>query len=115
MFKCISYTIHASLRLLIPSVCDSQELIREAGAEGKITYSIVQPTAFFKSLAGQVESVVKDGPYVMFGDGELTACKPIGEVDLANFIIECLNDPAKENQTLPIGKYPYDLLHLLRI
>lgn len=52
---------------------------------------------------------MKDGPYVMFGDGELTACKPIGEVDLANFIIECLNDPAKENQTLPIGKSPWDL------
>mmetsp|Transcript_5361 Transcript_5361/g.19601 ORF Transcript_5361/g.19601 Transcript_5361/m.19601 type:complete len:446 (+) Transcript_5361:53-1390(+) len=81
----------------------SEDLIRKAGAEGKITYSIVQPTAFFKSLAGQVESVMGGGPYVMFGNGELTACKPIGEIDLANYCIECLNDPTKNNQTLPIG------------
>ncbi|CAA0807129.1 Divinyl chlorophyllide a 8-vinyl-reductase-chloroplastic [Striga hermonthica] len=48
------------------------ELIREAEkSKGLFSYSIVRPTAFFKSLAGQVE-LVKDGkPYVMFGDGRL--------------------------------------------
>jgi len=58
---------------------------------GDITYSIVRPTAFFKSLAGQVE-LVKDGkPYVMFGDGTLAACKPISEADLARFIADCVS------------------------
>ena len=59
-------------------------------SDGNLTYSIVRPTAFFKSLAGQVE-IVKDGkPYVMFGDGNLCSCKPISEEDLASFIVTCI-------------------------
>ena len=42
---------------------------------GDLTYSIVRPTAFMKSLAGQVESCKGGGPYVMFGDGQLASCK----------------------------------------
>jgi divinyl chlorophyllide a 8-vinyl-reductase len=38
-----------------------------------VSYSIVRPTAFFKSVSGQLE-VVKGGfPFVVFGDG--TMCK----------------------------------------
>ncbi len=44
-------------------------------ASGDITFSIVRPTAFMKSLAGQVESCKGGGPYVMFGDGQLASCK----------------------------------------
>ena len=73
--------------------------LRESG----ITYSIVRPTAFFKSIAGQIEKVKNGKPYVMFGDGKLTACKPISEGDLARFIADCLEDPAKKNKILPIG------------
>lgn len=70
---------------------------------GDITYSIVRPTAFFKSLAGQIQ-LVKDGkPYVFFGDGTLAACKPISESDLASFIADCVSNPDKINQVLPIG------------
>ncbi|KAJ6818021.1 putative divinyl chlorophyllide a 8-vinyl-reductase, chloroplastic [Iris pallida] len=68
-----------------------------------LTYSIVRPTAFFKSLAGQVD-LVKDGkPYVMFGDGKLCACKPISEEDLAKFIADCVLDEDKMNKILPVG------------
>jgi len=68
-----------------------------------LTWSIVRPTAFFKSLAGQVERVKAGKSFLLFGDGELTACKPIGEGDLARFLAECLEDPAKENVILPVG------------
>tara|TARA_A100001037_G_scaffold284478_1_gene290912 strand:+ start:1464 stop:2789 length:1326 start_codon:yes stop_codon:yes gene_type:complete len=68
-----------------------------------ISYSIVRPTAFFKSLAGQVESVQKGGPYVMFGDGQLASCKPISERDLAKYMAECIRDVNLENKVLPIG------------
>ncbi|KAK8332070.1 hypothetical protein V6Z12_A10G116200 [Gossypium hirsutum] len=52
------------------------ELMKEAEGDDGFTYSIVRPTAFFKSLGGQVD-LVKDGkPYVMFGDGKLCACGP---------------------------------------
>ncbi|UWX58520.1 NAD(P)-dependent oxidoreductase [Chlorobaculum sp. MV4-Y] len=73
--------------------------LRESG----VTYSIVRPTAFFKSIAGQIEKVKNGKPYVMFGDGKLTACKPISEGDLARFIADCLEDPEKQNKILPIG------------
>lgn len=79
------------------------ELIKEAEKDESFSYSIVRPTAFFKSLGGQVE-LVKDGkPYVMFGDGKLCACKPISEPDLASFIADCVLNTDKINQILPIG------------
>lgn len=79
------------------------ELMKLAEEGDGFTYSIVRPTAFFKSLGGQVE-LVKDGkPYVMFGDGKLCACKPISESDLASFIVDCVLSEDKINQVLPIG------------
>ncbi|GMP76756.1 hypothetical protein CsSME_00033300 [Camellia sinensis var. sinensis] len=79
------------------------ELIKQAEEDDGFTYSIVRPTAFFKSLGGQVE-LVKDGkPYVMFGDGKLCACKPISESDLASFIADCVLSQDKFNRVLPIG------------
>ena len=68
-----------------------------------LTYSIVRPTAFFKSLAGQVEKVKAGKAFVMFDDGLQTACKPISEADLAAYICGCLNDIKRHNAILPIG------------
>lgn len=79
------------------------ELVKEAEKDDRFSYSIVRPTAFFKSLGGQVD-LVKDGkPYVMFGDGKLCACKPISEQDLASFIVDCVMSEDKVNKILPIG------------
>lgn len=71
--------------------------------ESGLTYSIVRPTAFFKSLSGQVERVRRGKPFLVFGDGTLTACKPISDNDLADYIAGCLDDPARHNRILPIG------------
>ncbi|KQP35893.1 epimerase [Pseudorhodoferax sp. Leaf274] len=68
-----------------------------------LRYAIVRPTAFFKSLSGQVERVRRGKPYLLFGDGQLTACKPIGDADLADYLAGCLHDPARWNRVLPIG------------
>lgn len=68
-----------------------------------IHYSIVRPTAFFKSLSGQFERVRAGKPFLIFGDGTLTACKPISDADLAAFLADCVDDRAKHNQVLPIG------------
>jgi divinyl chlorophyllide a 8-vinyl-reductase len=75
----------------------------ESLAASGLAYSIVRPTAFFKSLAGQVPRVLAGKPYLLFGNGELTACKPISERDLARYLADCLDDPARENAVLPIG------------
>lgn len=94
--------------ILLSAICVQKPLLEfqraklkfesDLAANDGITHSIVRPTAFFKSLAGQVESVKKGGPYVMFGDGHLAACKPISEEDLAAFMAECVTDPAKQNK-----------------
>jgi divinyl chlorophyllide a 8-vinyl-reductase len=71
--------------------------------ESGLTYSIVRPTAFFKSLSGQVERVKRGSPFLVFGDGTLTACKPISDDDLADYLAGCLDDPSRWNRVLPIG------------
>jgi len=68
-----------------------------------LRYSIVRPTAFFKSLSGQLQRVRDGKPFMLFGDGQLTACKPISDDDLAQFIALCLTDHQKFNRILPIG------------
>ncbi|MFN4039685.1 MAG: NAD(P)H-binding protein [Erythrobacter sp.] len=68
-----------------------------------VDYSIVRPTAFFKSLSGQLKRVKQGKPFLIFGDGELTRCKPISDADLASFIADCAADPARRNTILPIG------------
>lgn len=80
-----------------------EELAAEAARDPSFTYSIVRPTAFFKSLGGQVDIVKNGQPYVMFGDGKLCACKPISEEDLAAFIADCIYDEDNINKVLPIG------------
>jgi divinyl chlorophyllide a 8-vinyl-reductase len=68
-----------------------------------LRYSIVRPTAFFKSLSGQIERVRKGKPFLIFGDGRLTACKPISDADLGNYLAACLDEPACHDRILPIG------------
>jgi divinyl chlorophyllide a 8-vinyl-reductase len=68
-----------------------------------LSWSIIRPTAFFKSLAGQVEKVRRGKPFLLFGDGRLTACKPISEADLARFMADVLVDPSRHGQVLAIG------------
>jgi divinyl chlorophyllide a 8-vinyl-reductase len=71
--------------------------------ESGLRYSIVRPTAFFKSLSGQVERVRRGKPFLVFGDGTLTACKPISDADLASYLADCLDDARLHNRVLPIG------------
>lgn len=73
--------------------------LRNAGVD----YAIVRPTAYFKSLAGQIPRLRQGRPYVMFGNGDGAACKPIGEADLAAFMADCLTDAGARNRILPVG------------
>lgn len=98
--------------VLLSAICVQKPLLafqqaklafEAALVESGLTYSIVRATAFFKSLAGQIERVKSGKPYLMFGDGTLTACKPISDDDLGAFLAVCLDDPARQNRILPIG------------
>ena len=98
--------------VLLSAICVQKPLLAfqhaklafEAALVGSgLRYSIVRPTAFFKSLSGQIERVRKGRPFLIFGDGTLTACKPISDRDLADYIADCLTDEARWNAVLPIG------------
>ena len=75
---------------------------RELAGSG-LAWSIVRPTAFFKSLSGQVERVRRGKPFMVFGDGTLTACKPIDDDDLADYLAGCIDDANRRDRVLPIG------------
>ncbi len=75
----------------------------KALVDSGLIYSIVRPTAYFKSLAGQVDRVRQGKPFLVFGDGRLTACKPIGETDLAAYLADCLEQASLKDKVLPIG------------
>lgn len=68
-----------------------------------LTWTIVRPTAFFKSLSGQIARVRRGKPYLLFDDGALTACKPISDDDLAGYLADCLAEETRWNRILPIG------------
>src|SRR3712207_3690138 len=87
--------------VLLSAICVQKPLLAfqraklafEAELAGSgLTYSIVRPTAFFKSLSGQVERVKRGRPFLVFGDGTLTACKLIGDGDLADYLADRLED-----------------------
>jgi divinyl chlorophyllide a 8-vinyl-reductase len=75
----------------------------EALIASGLRYCIVRPTAFFKSLSGQIERVRSGRPFLIFGDGRLTACKPISDDDLADYLVGCLEAEDRWDCVLPIG------------
>jgi len=119
----IDYTAHSQLLkatqqagiaqfVLLSAICVQKPLLAFQQAklafekeliESGLIYSIVRPTAFFKSLSGQIKRLKQNKPFLLFADGQMTACKPISDHDLGLFIAECLSDPSKHNKILPIG------------
>jgi divinyl chlorophyllide a 8-vinyl-reductase len=98
--------------ILLSAICVQKPLLAfqhaklrfeaELQASG-IGYTIIRPTAFFKSLSGQVKRVKAGKPFLIFGDGNLTRCKPISDDDLARFIASAIDNPAMLGKVLPIG------------
>jgi divinyl chlorophyllide a 8-vinyl-reductase len=98
--------------VLLSAICVQKPLLAfqhaklafEAALAGSgLRYSIVRPTAFFKSLSGQIARVKAGRPFLIFGDGALTACKPISDDDLAEYIAGCLDHEDRWDRILPIG------------
>jgi divinyl chlorophyllide a 8-vinyl-reductase len=75
---------------------------RELIASG-LVYSIVRPTAYFKSLSGQIGRLRQGKPFLVFGDGQLTATKPISDQDVGRFLALCITDGQFHNKVLPVG------------
>lgn len=75
----------------------------ELEAQTDMTYTIVRPTAFFKSVSGQLEVVQSGAPFVMFGDGEVTRCNPISEANLATYLLDSISDKSRQNKNIDLG------------
>ena len=84
-----------------------EEELKKSG----LNFSIVRPTAYFKSLTGQIENIKKGKPYVYFGDGQITQCNPISEKDLSLYILSCIKDKTKWRKILPIGGPKQSITH----
>ncbi len=102
----------ASHFVLLSAICVQKPLLAFQHAklafekelqESGLAYSIVRPTAFFKSLSGQVDRVRAGKPFIVFGRGTETACKPLSERDIAHFLADCLDEPDCRDRVLPIG------------
>jgi len=98
--------------VLLSAICVQKPLLtfqkaklafEETLMQSGLVYSIVRPTAFFKSLSGQLERVKSGKPFLLFGDGTLTACKPISDDDLADYLVGCLTEASRHHRILPIG------------
>ena len=68
-----------------------------------LRYSIVLPTAFFKSLSGQINRIKQGKSFLVFGSGRETSSLPISETDLANYIGNCIVQKEFWNKLLPVG------------
>jgi len=81
---------------------DMEEALRN---EAELTHTIVRPTAFFKSVSGQVEIVDKGAPFVYFdlGNGKSATCNPISEPDLAAALVDTIADDSKKNVVWNLG------------
>ncbi|KAL7432170.1 hypothetical protein ACHAXH_002576 [Discostella pseudostelligera] len=74
------------------------EFEKRLSEQNEMTYSIVRPTAFFKSVSGQYESILQGNSYVLFGDGAATQCNPIAEEDLAKFMCDSALEEYKDQR-----------------
>lgn len=71
--------------------------------QSEINHTIIRPTAFYKSLSGQINKVKAGKKFIYFDNGKLTSCKPISEKNLAEYICECIDYKTRYNKILPIG------------
>jgi len=102
----------ASIFLMLSAICvqkpklafQYQKLKFEAALQSSgLNHAIVRPTAYFKSLSGQIKRVQKNRPFLVFGNGTETACTPISKRDLAEFMLDTVEQPLSWNKILPIG------------
>ena len=114
-FNCLQAGQHVQARhfVLLSAFCCRKPLLQlqqaklqlesQLAAQSIMTWSVVRPTAYFKSISGQLDAIRAGAPYVLFGDGAVTQCNPIAESELAEFMLDCLVDESKLQQILNVG------------
>jgi divinyl chlorophyllide a 8-vinyl-reductase len=73
-------------------------------SQNDVPYTVVRPTAFFKSVSGQLESVQSGKPFIIFGKrGAVTRCNPIAEAELAQYLMDSIMCPERRNRIVNLG------------
>lgn len=106
-------SVHARHFVLLSAFCCRNPLLQlqqaklqleaQLANQSIMTWSVVRPTAYFKSISGQLDAIRAGSPYVLFGDGAVTRCNPIAESELAEFMLDCLVDESKCQRILNVG------------
>ncbi|KAL7470741.1 hypothetical protein ACHAXS_011001 [Conticribra weissflogii] len=101
-------TVNARHFLLLSAFCCRNPLLKlqqaklkfeaELAKQEDMSWSVIRPTAFFKSVSGQFESILEGNSYVLFGDGAVTRCNPISEEDLAVYMLDCALEENKDSR-----------------
>ena len=107
--------MHQAHYVLLSAFCVGKPLLQfqfaklkleeEIRASQRCSHSIVRPTAYFKSLDGQIESVRKGNSIMYFGDGTCSA-NAVSEKELAAYMVDCAINPLSTdmlNETRNIG------------
>ena len=113
VLNCLEAGIATEARhfVLLSAICVRKPLLQFQNAklkfeaalqsQSEMTYSIVRPTAFFKSVSGQLERLQNGSSFLMFADS--TRANPIAESDLATYMIDCISNESRHNKILNLG------------
>ena len=72
---------------------------RQAG----VTFTVIRPTAYFSDLTDRAfDSVLKKSRHTVIGDGS-HRINPVAGDDVAAFLVDCIDDPAKAGREYPVG------------
>lgn len=111
--NCMNVGIECNVQhfVLLSAICVRKPLLQfqqaklkfEAALQNQtdMSYSIVRPTAFFKSVSGQGERIQQGKSFLIFQDS--TRCNPIAESDLATYLIDCIHSLERKNQIINLG------------
>jgi divinyl chlorophyllide a 8-vinyl-reductase len=66
-------------------------------------YTIVRPTAYFRDMSLQFDNIRKGRSGWVLGSGESSRYNPISKEDLAEFMINCVEDSHHRNRVYLIG------------
>lgn len=101
--KCISSEDSCRHFVLLSAFCVGKPLLQFQHAKLKledeirnasprVTHSIVRPTAYFKSLDGQLDQASKGNSVMFFGNGGVSA-NAIDDAELASYLSDCSLNP----------------------
>lgn len=68
-----------------------------------IDYTIVRPTAYFWVFDAQTRMIAKGKPAYVVGTGDQAVHNPISKEDLAEFMVDSIGNPERQNRVFVLG------------